>query len=143
MSETTSYDFLRHELQDLRAQAGGNRRGAANADHLAAEMRRVADHLDQAISPLKNLLSPIRGLHTPSTWEGNAADASRDRLEDLVAQTAWATGSISSVADDLRAAASVQEVTADRLWGDYTAANRQIRGLEDLLGTGDPASLIR
>ncbi len=143
VSDSPGYDFLRHELQDLRAQASGSRRGAINADAAAADMRRVADQLDLVVSPLLTVLTPIVDLHNAHTWEGNAAEASRTRLRDLIDRTDSAHRSIGNVVADLRNAAATMEATADRLWGDYTAADRQVIGLESLLDQGVPSSMIR
>lgn len=143
MSETAEFDFLRRELQDLRSQASSDRRGASNADQAAADMRRVADQLETAVSPLTRVFAPIEGLHDTSTWEGNAAAASRVRLGSLIGQTESANRSVGTVIVDLRGAAAIHEATADRLWGDYSAATRQVNGLEDILGEGAPSSLIR
>ena len=56
--------------------------GRANAYvALAEDMRRTARELDASVAPLDGVLAPVRDLHVPSTWEGNAATQSRLRLD--------------------------------------------------------------
>ena len=72
---------LERDLYYARRAATSYRREAAQFRAEATEMLSTAHDLTLAAAPLRQVLQPIRQLHTPLTWEGNAATASRRRLD--------------------------------------------------------------
>ncbi len=88
--------------------------GRANAYvALAEDMRRTARELDASVAPLDGVLAPVRDLHVPSTWEGNAATQSRLRLDAAEDRCSSAVRTIHHLIADLQDEATIASARAD------------------------------
>ncbi|NNC79012.1 MAG: hypothetical protein HKN94_02565 [Acidimicrobiales bacterium] len=107
MTTYTPQDRLRHkdDVDQWRADARWFAQEAATARDDAIEVRRLAADLGAEIDPLRTMLDSIGGLHTRTTWEGNAATASRRRLEGHEGRRVLAVRTLDGVIDDLEAQA--------------------------------------
>lgn len=135
--------FVRRELLEVRLDRDRSRAAALAAGTAADEMQRIAADLDRAAEPLRTALRPIEALHTPATWEGRAATASRDRLAGHDERRVAALGSLDHLIGDLEATASRRRRTAEREWGDYLVFANQVQGLEGLLAGTAGSDRIR
>ncbi len=96
------------ELQDKLDRVARDRRSellaADRAADRAADLARVRLYIERRAEPLTNVLSPIDGLHKDQTWQGNAADQSRTRLDGHHTRLNTATARIDQILDDLASA---------------------------------------
>ena len=83
------------------------------ADSRAFDLRRVKQGLTNGISPLAGIFTPIRTYHTVNTWEGNAATASRERLDIHEEVLGGARRNIEALIDDLQDELVITEGEAD------------------------------
>lgn len=74
---------------------------AEDHDSRAIRMRQLAAELTNHVQPLRTCFTDLRRLHTPHTWEGRAATASRLRLDGHEARTNTAVRSLDYLIDDL------------------------------------------
>lgn len=87
-------------------------RRAQTLEATAADMRRVARGLERETDKLYNLFLPLRLVHTASTWEGNAATLSRQRLDGHEAQFNAALQMINGLITELTSGASTTSASA-------------------------------
>jgi hypothetical protein len=111
MTTYTLDDRLRimGDIDQLRADARVYDRRARDAADDAAELRRVAHSLDDDLDRLDGVLKPVRDLHWPRVWIGDAATASRDRLDEHEIRTVAAVQVIGNLVADLRSEAAVKD----------------------------------
>jgi len=116
---------LKDDVDQWRADARWFERQAVTARDDAIELRLVAELLSAEVEPLRTILAPVVGLHTVDTWEGNAATASRLRLDGHDGRRVMAVRTLNTVVADLQAEARAQdEVQADNeSWRDSRRAN--------------------
>lgn len=104
----------------------------ANAyEDRAAAMRTLAASLTTAIQPLRSAFNPIRSLHTTQTWEGQAATASRTRLDGHEIRHNTAIRSIDGLIDDLVTEAAVAEQRRSTTLGEIDDIRWQIHLLKE------------
>ena len=75
----------------------------------AVEMRTVARNLASTVDPLRRVFNGIRIFHTNRTWQGNAATASRNRLDTYEDRHGAAIRSIDRLIDSLEEEALIVE----------------------------------
>lgn len=129
--------ILKDELDDLRESLSYWRREAAGLEDLAEEMRKVAADLRREVDILGDPFIPIRRLHNTSTWEGNAARQSRQRLDTNEGRFRGATRSIEGLAASLSADAGTTSSRAVRARREESAYFRQVVDIELELGLFD------
>ncbi len=112
MPDTTSIDMtaererveaarIERELSQNRASLAYLNGQADDHDSRAIRMRQLAAELVQHVQPLRTLFTDLRQLHTPHTWEGRAATASRLRLDEHEIRHNAAVQRIDHLIDDL------------------------------------------
>lgn len=116
-------------------------RQAGLESELAEQMRRIAHELDASAAPLDHVLAPIRDLHTPQTWDGNAATQSRRRLDAHEDRCATAIRAVHYVIDDLQTQAQAASRRAQDAWENHRSYQRTASRIEVELDTHD--SLFR
>jgi len=100
-----------HQDQITRLQA----QRELDGDH-AAQARSLAANLTATVQPLRSLFDGIRSLHTPTTWQGNAATQSRIRLDAHEARTYQAIRQLDALIDDLEdRALQLEQLRSTRL----------------------------
>ena len=112
---------LREQIRMREAAATSYDRMAGDHDSSAFRMRQVAAGLTAEINPLRTVFTAIRGLHTPNTWEGQAAAASRVRLDGHEARTNSAILLVDRLVEDLQDEAVIQEGLGDQLRGEASS----------------------
>jgi hypothetical protein len=103
-----------------------------HAEALAAEraadvMYQLAVGLENDVADIGPLLHRVHGLHTASTWMGDAATRSRDRLDLASRTSAEITRTLLELASDLRAQAGARQRHADEAWRAHTMLSARRR----------------
>ena len=119
------------------AETNANIRRLSDSAHrfeaTAEDARRIARLLEHEVAILHRTFSPLRTLHTSSTWEGLAASQSRRRLDRHEDEFTMELRRIDRVIDELatRAFAAMRsaEATRDLL----ESAQREARNLKAAL----------
>lgn len=112
---------------DVRVYEGRERA----AEDRAEELRSVARNIDAQTGPLRQVFLPIRGLHTATTWEGNAATQSRTRLDIHESRTSGAITTLDALVDDLYAEATRADADASSARASAGSARWSIGRLTD------------
>ncbi len=96
---------LQRELARSRQSLNYLNNHAESHDSNALRMRQIAARLTNEIQPLRTVFTPLRQLHTSHTWEGQAATASRRRLDQHEIRHTAAIRGIDRLIDDLETTA--------------------------------------
>lgn len=104
MSE--SITSLQYELASANSSRNYWRGRAGDLETKAIDMQRVARSLEGEVGRLNNLFLPIRHVHNASTWQGNAATLSRQRLDAHEARFSSAITMLNGVITELGGAAT-------------------------------------
>ena len=108
---------LREQIRLREAAATSYEIQARGHEDSAMQMRQIANDLSFEVEPLRTVFRPIRALHIPNTWEGQAATASRTRLDGHEARTNSAIRSIDGLIEDLQDRAVIEDGLGDGLRG--------------------------
>lgn len=103
----------------------------------AEDARRLARNLGDELVNLRRLFDPVRDLHTTATWEGDAADHSRRRLDQHEDQFAIGLWQIDRLIDQLDTKAIAATRSADASRDSIDSAQRKAWSLEAELGRLD------
>ncbi len=123
-------DEIKTDLYYRRLTIGNLRIEAQSYEIKAARMRTIAVQLTNAVQPLRTAFNPIRSLHTAQTWEGQAATASRRRLDEHEIRHNTAIRSIDGLITDLEVEAARVEQMRSSTLGEIDAVSWQITRLE-------------
>jgi uncharacterized protein YukE len=132
MSEQSSAE-IRHREDDLDAAYNTIRMLGDTAhrhEEEARHMRLVAQLLSAELAPLRAMFDPVREHHTTDAWEGNAAIASRRRLDEHEDRCLNAIRTLDTLIDDLEQAAAVAARASDRAHDEADSARRTATLLE-------------
>ena len=129
--EQEQLDQINTDIHYRNIALGHLHQEAANYEDEAARMRSLAAGLTTALEPLRTAFNGIRSLHTTRTWEGQAATASRARLDGHEIQHNTAIRSIDGLIDDLEAEAAVTEQRRSATLGEISDIRWQIHLLEE------------
>lgn len=124
---------LAETYADIRQWSDSAHRFEATAE----DARRIAHLLDDEIGQLRRIFDPVRALHTSSTWEGNAADQSRRRLDRHEDQLTIGLWQIDRLVDQLETKAIAATRAADASRDSIDSAQRRAWSLEAELGRHD------
>jgi hypothetical protein len=122
-------DYNRLNAQKLAAS-----RAASAATRKARDLAATANALRRSTAPLSGVLNTVRALHTSMTWEGNAATASRRRLDIHDERCASALNAIDSLIADLQEQQQVQEGIASYANYEQRRAANQLNTLQMEMG---------
>ncbi len=103
----------------------------------AEDARRLARELGDELAKLRGLFDPVRTLHTRATWEGNAADQSRRRLDQHEDQFTIGRWQIDRLIDQLETKALTAARAAEASRDSIDSAQRTAWNLEAELGQRD------
>lgn len=132
MSEQSSAE-IQHREDDLDAAYNAIRMlgdTARRHEEEARHMRLVAQRLSTELEPLRAMFDPVREYHTTDVWEGNAAIASRRRLDEHEDRYLNTVRTLDTLIDDLEQAAAVSARTSDRAHDEADSARRTATLLE-------------
>lgn len=130
--EPTEHE-LRREIADLSFRIFRYSELQGAQEGLAADMRRVAGNLEFHVGPLRGVFAPVRSLHTPATWTGNAATQSRTRLDDHETRCNHAISSIDNMIEDLHEQAQAASTAAAGYRSDVTSLRQDLFRVENEL----------
>lgn len=99
----------------------------------AFRLRQLANEISIELTPLRTAFDRIRLLHTRNTWEGEAATASRQRLDTIESRHHAAVRQLDQLIDDLQHEASISHQEATDLHAQMHAVRWAIDRLEDQL----------
>ena len=133
----TERHALEAELATAYANMGYWQRVVEQTSDRAEELRQIARALDFEVQPLRTVFSPLRGLHTAQTWEGQAATNSRNRLDEHELRCVTAIRAIDTLVDDLESEALQAESRAATAASSYDTMRRTAATLEIQLGRLD------
>jgi hypothetical protein len=122
-------DYNRINIQKMAAS-----RAASVATTKARDFEDTASALSRSTAPLSGVLNTVRALHTSMTWEGNAATASRRRLDIHDERCASALNAIDSLIADLQEQQQVQEGIASYANYEQRRAANQLNTLQMEMG---------
>ncbi len=99
----------------------------------AFRLRQLANELTVEAVPLRTAFDQIRRLHTLATWEGQAATASRHRLDVLESRHNTAIRQIDQLVEDLLLEASISAQQATDIHAQMSSVRWAIDHLEQQL----------
>lgn len=99
----------------------------------AFRLRQLSNEITVELSPLRTAFDQIRRLHTLHTWQGDAATASRQRLDTLESRHQTALRQLDQLIDDLLLEASISHQQATDIHTQMSSVRWAIGELEDQL----------